>query len=321
MVAAAVFGGLNVGCIVMADPNYCERASEILALAKAEGFPLTERQLADWHRKGLLPQPKQVALGRGRGTVTCYPDGTIKQAHDLLRLRKVYGRNFEMIGWMLAMGGYDVEPQYWREPVKEAMNDWRGFLRLTDKDDDGALQISEYFYDLSDTIPWPTMKRTPIGPLLQRLRAEYRETFLGTLMNVRLGHPAITNSWDNQTQKADLDIIGLALGLQQPRKKRKKPFEYDDRTIEVADFRVELDKFAVMIARIDLNNYVKNLSDKDLLIGLQRFSPKLWITINNLLAADHRFAKSAVKVLFTDKPKLRASVAVLGAFYFDLFPK
>jgi hypothetical protein len=203
----------------MADSAYCEPPAEILATVRARGFSLKERQLADWHRNGLLPQPKKVGLGRGRGTVTCYPRGATRQAYDLLRLRKEYGRrNFGMIGWMLSMRGYDVDPRYWKDPVTDAVNDWDKIAQFTETDDDGTTQLSDRFFNSLTGIPRTTLNRTALGVFLKRLRPDHRETFLVTLMRVRFGNPAIADSWDNQAKQANMDISGWPLDFSNQRK-------------------------------------------------------------------------------------------------------
>jgi len=44
--------------------------------ARAAGVPVTDAQLARWHRAGLIPRPDIQRLGRGKGTRSLYPAGT-----------------------------------------------------------------------------------------------------------------------------------------------------------------------------------------------------------------------------------------------------
>lgn len=86
-----------------------ETREELLDLAKAHGYSVTEHQLARWHREGLLPRPKQRSLGKGHGTQTIYPPGTGKQ---LLRLCKIHFDDKEKrllhVGWRLWWEDYEV---------------------------------------------------------------------------------------------------------------------------------------------------------------------------------------------------------------------
>ena len=53
-----------------------ETANEVLAYASARGWSLSRAQLERRHRAGLIPAPRQVARGRGAGTLSVYPAGT-----------------------------------------------------------------------------------------------------------------------------------------------------------------------------------------------------------------------------------------------------
>lgn len=217
------------------------------------------------------------------------------------------------------MDGFHVDSRYWRGPINEAMRDWNNIARLTERDEDGGLQISEPFYEMLDATTWQKMNRTPLGPVLKRLRHEARETFLTMLVNVRLGHQAISDNWDDQEARTDLGLVGLALGLQPPQKKRKQRFEWDKRGVGAEDVRTVLDELSERITRSDPFEHIKTLRDDVLLLGLRKFSWVMWTVRNRLMRSDHRFACSSACLLLMAKPKQYAATAVLGATYFDLF--
>jgi hypothetical protein len=50
-------------------------------------MPVTDAQLARWHRAGLLPRPHVQRLGRGKGTRSVYPAGTSRR---LIRIAAVH---------------------------------------------------------------------------------------------------------------------------------------------------------------------------------------------------------------------------------------
>src|SRR5271157_5130229 len=56
-----------------------EPVDEILKRAAKRRFELRPSQLHRYQQAGLIPSPRQVGLGRGRGTKTMYPAGTSEQ--------------------------------------------------------------------------------------------------------------------------------------------------------------------------------------------------------------------------------------------------
>ncbi len=304
----------------MANTINWEKEPDILALAMKDRFLLKTGRLAEWHRKGLLPEPKPIGLGKGKGTVTCYPPGTTKQVFDLLRLRQVFGRNFPMIGWMLAVGGYDVDQRYWKDPVTEVLADWTGFENLLEMEEDGSLHPSEKLYQIVDDPDGQlVLRRSPLWPMLKRMRLHDRDTFFRVIANVRLGYPDLTGTWVEEDAKKDLHLIGLALGLSRPGKKKKEPLLWDGREIQTIEVTTELNNLANRIKETDFKSYVEGSSDDALLLGLRRLSLLVWLNRDRLTSHDHRFTISAAAMMYTEKPKRHATLALLGAFYFNLF--
>lgn len=96
-----------------------EARDELLGLAAAAGFDVSATQLARWHRAGLLPQPKQRSLGRGRGTETIYPPGTGDQLLALCeQLRR--DRRLTVATWALWWAGFPVPMTAVRRVLNEA---------------------------------------------------------------------------------------------------------------------------------------------------------------------------------------------------------
>lgn len=93
---------------------------EVLAVAAEAGFAISSDQLARWHRGGLLPRPRQVSRGRGRGTVTIYPRGTAEQVVALCEITANH-RSLARAGFQLWWSGYPVDPeQVWLPLLKVA---------------------------------------------------------------------------------------------------------------------------------------------------------------------------------------------------------
>jgi hypothetical protein len=318
-VTAAVFEGLDVGCKGMVDLNFCEKASDVRAFLKINGFKATDRQLAEWAKKGLLQTSRQVRLGRGKGTVTCYPSGTMNQALDVMRLKCVYGRNFPMIGWMLAMGGYEVDQRYWKDPVQEVMADWTSFEELLEVQEDGSVESSEMLYDIAEAPDSETvLRRSPIWPVLKRMRPSERGLLFRVIANVRAGQNALTGTWDDEEARKDKDILGLALGLRQPHKKRKSPLLWDGRQIETDELLAELNRLAEQTRQLDVKQCIENAGDEKLLLGLRRVSLLVWLNRDRIVGCEHGFTKATAILFYRDKPKRHAALALLGAYYFGL---
>ena len=110
----------RVGCRIDDMPESAMQTREQVLLAAADaGFPITGDQLARWHRAGLLPHPRQRALGRGLGTVTIYPPGTVEQLLALCRIRQQH-RSLTRAAFKLWWDGFPVEEDQVRGPLTHA---------------------------------------------------------------------------------------------------------------------------------------------------------------------------------------------------------
>lgn len=79
----------------------------LLGLTRAHGYEVNKRQLADWHRYGLLPEPERRFLGRGRGSESVYPMGTDEQLLALLEIHSGEKR-LDHVAWQLWWRGFPV---------------------------------------------------------------------------------------------------------------------------------------------------------------------------------------------------------------------
>lgn len=114
---------------------YVESVPQLVARARAHRFSVTATQLARWHRSGLLLRPKQVSLGRGRGTQTMYPMGTGDQLVTLCRIRK-RKRQLRFAGWKLWWEGFSVAPIHSRGRLAETAGVMDRFVGLASSDDE-----------------------------------------------------------------------------------------------------------------------------------------------------------------------------------------
>src|SRR5258707_10332904 len=97
----------------MAPP---ESRDEVIQRALVVGYTVSPAQLARWHRAGLLPRPRQQALGRGRGTETFYPPGSALQVVAICQI-KDEERRLERIAFRLWWEGFPVEMAVIREQL------------------------------------------------------------------------------------------------------------------------------------------------------------------------------------------------------------
>lgn len=82
----------------------------VIAYAKTQGITLSKPQLVRWHRAGLLPRPRQVPLGRARGTCSAYPEIAAPLAVFLARAKR-QSRNLDRMASLAWMAGYPVTPR------------------------------------------------------------------------------------------------------------------------------------------------------------------------------------------------------------------
>jgi hypothetical protein len=65
-------------------------------IEKATGRTLSFDTIEKWHKSALLPRPIRKSLGKGKGTISGYPDGTAEQALVVYRKREE-GKNLDRI--------------------------------------------------------------------------------------------------------------------------------------------------------------------------------------------------------------------------------
>jgi hypothetical protein len=88
-----------------------ETADSLISTAGAHEHRVTPVMLKKWRDAGLLPRPRQQSLGRGRGTVAIYPDGTSAHLLRLLTIRAEGGRfSPEQTLWRLWWEGFSIDP-------------------------------------------------------------------------------------------------------------------------------------------------------------------------------------------------------------------
>jgi hypothetical protein len=169
---------------------YDEPADAIVEMASKEGVTISRRQLAEWHRAGLIPTPKQPRLGRGKGSLSIYPHGTLRQAIACSALMAHFGEK-DWVGWELWVRRYPVTERHWREPLSEAHAMFRRIsseaIEAPDLDDDGPPVQSdaaeEFIADATERPKAPPL----MGLARRRLGREGFKAFLGIVVSTAIG--------------------------------------------------------------------------------------------------------------------------------------
>jgi len=82
-------------------------SKRLLELCQEKGISYSEKQLRDYHKAGLIPEPKTKSMGRGKGSSTEYPDETIEILLSISDLKNNGIRKNDDIAWNLFMTGYN----------------------------------------------------------------------------------------------------------------------------------------------------------------------------------------------------------------------
>jgi hypothetical protein len=86
-----------------------ETLVEVLTYARSCGYPTSRSQIRRYQQNELIPKPRQVGLGRGRGSETLYPAETGRQ---LVAARKALkSKSLTRARWRLWWDGWHVQPE------------------------------------------------------------------------------------------------------------------------------------------------------------------------------------------------------------------
>jgi hypothetical protein len=86
-----------------------ETLAQVLRYARLRGYLTSRPQIRRYQQSGLIPKPKQVGRGRGRGSETIYPSETGEQ---LVAARKALkSRSLSTARWRLWWDGRNVQPE------------------------------------------------------------------------------------------------------------------------------------------------------------------------------------------------------------------
>lgn len=93
--------------------------NELRATLAAAGLSVTSKQIERWRHEGLLPSPRQIGHGRGKGSHTEVPLASVAQVREIVRLYTIRRRR-DWVGWQLWLRGFEVAEHYWLGPQERA---------------------------------------------------------------------------------------------------------------------------------------------------------------------------------------------------------
>lgn len=213
----------------MKQQSEFETSADIRTAAGEHGFDVSEARLARWHREGLIPQPRQKSLGRGKGTVSRYPAGTTRQVLVLCQTRKRY-RSLDEVGWRLWWLGFPVGNRFGIAQLKTAVRQWhqhvahlQTFHEMLNSDDD--LKSDAAFEQLERTkdrrINKPFLARTR-----KRIGTRNFVTGLNFIIDITTGNfrANLQSQFDRREQQRDEAIHEKILGLTDARRHKLPGF-------------------------------------------------------------------------------------------------
>lgn len=215
------------------DEYASEEADWLLNEARSYGAEISRRTLVDWHTEGLIPKPFKRGLGRGLGSKSLYPAGTLTQVLTCHALFRKF-RNKERVGWELWVRGFEnVDDKYSWTALEKAHAFLLKFaeeVQALEEDDDACEQLLSRLHSPKTNIKFPNFLKR----VRQRLGRQVLE-FAPLMLSVAAGD---FGYFDPKTEdgKHDKDLLSRALNLEAAGKKKTygDPFFIEDLTTEFA---------------------------------------------------------------------------------------
>jgi len=237
-----------------------ETGNGLVALARQHGHRISQTQLAHWHRAGLLPRPRQLSLKTGRGTCSCYPDGTGEQLIVLCSLRTTE-RRLTHLAWRLWLAGYPVALPIIRAHLAQAAQriaQWMAWLKQAIQTQDTHGEILDLLeHAAQGDLPFPPLRR-----IRKRIGREHFPTFLRMLIDLA------TETEDGTAQRSDayerlidLRILARGLGLEKRFVQKDDDLEYYLVQIVIPQLRWVL----AQLQAVDCEQMLEHATDFDLL--------------------------------------------------------
>jgi hypothetical protein len=197
-----------------------ESSQHLLSLAHEQGYEVSTAQLARWHRAGLLPRPRQQALGRARGTQTLYPPGTGEQLLFLCASR-LHQHSLTLLAWRLWWAGYPVSLAVIRQRLQRAAARLSHYVQLflamkssAPTVETTAQEVSERMLDDIERLSRVRLKSKLLHRIRKRVGKDYFPTFLRVLLDIAsgtFGDHAL--NYDEAARMTELLVLSKGLGF------------------------------------------------------------------------------------------------------------
>ncbi len=178
---------------------------QVIAYAAERGILISAAQLARWHRAGLLPRPRRLHLGRGKGTQSVYPVVAAPQALGLALSSRRH-RGLDAMAWYTWLQGFPLTERI-RASLLEMLNDGIALLEASLLDmtsGDGYADLDEEETGSASRPDADALHRTPRG--FGRVKRRSLSTVQLALSEVLLGRLEEYRAFDD----ADWKILAQA---------------------------------------------------------------------------------------------------------------
>ena len=176
---------------------------------------VTVAKLRRWHSVGLIPRPRRVGLGRGRGSLSYYPAEAEEQAETVLVLL-TERRNLAWVGWKLWLMDYPIAEHHWRPQLHKvaiAVDTISASLRdMLDSEDDRYEGLAKQLFEVrADNRLFRSIRKS--------LGARRFEEGLSSLLEMIAGYysgPTLRDVSDEDYRHA-ANMMDLTLGFKRGR--------------------------------------------------------------------------------------------------------
>jgi hypothetical protein len=207
--------------MAMSSNTAYESSQHLLLLAQNHGYEVSAAQLARWHRAGLLPRPRQQALGRAQGTQTLYPPGTGEQLLFLCSLRS-HQRRLTLLAWKLWWAGYPVSLPVIRRQLQKASTRLSHYVQLflvmkssAPTVETTVQEVSELMLDDIERLSRVRLKSKLLHRIRKRVGIDYFPTFLRVLFDIASGtFEDHERNYDGAAKMTELRVLAKGLGFE-----------------------------------------------------------------------------------------------------------
>lgn len=202
-----------------------ETNDDLIALAAEHGYSVSKRNLAEWHRAGLLPRPVQRPhVGTSPGSDSVYPPGTSQRLLAVCRCRERYPHNMQRVAWCLWWEGGDAPMQHVRGLLARVAGQWSEQLRAfvkggTSKPGKVPAQrrLSRKAVEIIDRADSVRIAHPVLRSARKRTNSMNFPTLVRVMFEVAVGAFSGFSMSSPETAAEDREIVEKGLGLSRAR--------------------------------------------------------------------------------------------------------